>query len=447
MVDSTSMDTPSADDVLRDAVAPFLVVPEFEPAFTMPKPLRDAKVAIVTTAGLMRHGEEAWGHDDADFRVFDASEQDVIAGHVSISLDRVGMVLDRNVYYPIDRLSELAAEGVIGELAPRHISFMGGLRGPNELSTVIMDSGPRAAKLLRDDGVDVVLIAPVCPACSRTVLVLGHVLEQQGLSTIALASNIDIARHAKTPRALFCDFPIGWPFGPPKDKDCQRRVLDAAFSLLERPSGPVLEVFPDIIKSDAATPMSCTMPPRYDPDLPEPIDEAKGLRSAWERAYRENGVSNVGRRLTVDDIPDAIAAFIAISDGVHWQSAFSSKDHLVESAADIKHYYEEAGTALIDYVPAARAGEAWFYQKTKTGALFKRVSAVLQSSGQVKELGLMALQYIVPLSQSEATHMDKSLLLRLVEWGPINRLYRKIFAWALKRKMKQHAARATSPQS
>lgn len=427
----------SADDVLRKSVAPFMVVPQFDSAFNMPPPLQEARVAIVTTAGLMRHGEESWGHDDTDFRVFDSAERDLVAGHVSISLDRVGMVMDRNVYYPVDRLNELADRGVIGSVAPRHISFMGALRGANELSTVIMDSGPRAAKLLRDDGVDVVLITPICPACARTVLVLGHVLESQGLSTVVLASNLEIAKNARTPRALYCDFPLGWPVGPPKDPEFQHRVLATALGMLEAAEGPILEVFPDVIKSDAETPMACTLPPRFDPDVPPPVDEARGLKPAWERARAQNGATNVGRLLGPEEVPDAIASFQKIAEGAHWRDAFETEKKMVESAADIKHYYEEAATALIDYVPSARAGEAWFYRTTKTGALLKEVCKQLQDSGQEKELSLMALQYLVPLSQSGDLNSKKMASLRLFEWRPLQKVFAAVFAWSLKRKMKQ----------
>lgn len=392
-------DPQSADDVLRSFVAPFLTVPEFEPAFRRPPPLNEARVAIVTTAGLMRHGEDAWGHDDTDFRVFDAEERDVIAGHVSISLDRVGMVLDRNVFYPIDRLNEMAADGTIGSVAPRHISFMGALRGPNLISTVILDSGARAAQLLKDDGVDVAIITPICPACSRTVLVLGHVLETHGISTVVLASNIEIAENAKTPRALYCDFPLGWPVGPPKDPDVQRRVLDAAFALLDEPEGPVLETFPEVIKSESDTPLACTLPPRFDPDVHPAVDEARGLRPAWDRARDQNGSTNVGRRLTPDDVPSAIESFIMLADGARWGEVFGTEEQMYESAADIKHYYEEAATALIDHVPAARAGEAWLYRTTETGRVLKDACRWLRSSGQEAELPIAALQYIVPFSQ------------------------------------------------
>jgi len=81
---TTKGDRLGADDSLRQLVA-HLPIPDLEPAFTVPPPLGRARVAIVTTAGLMRHGEEAWTHDDADFRVFESDERDLMVGHVSMS--------------------------------------------------------------------------------------------------------------------------------------------------------------------------------------------------------------------------------------------------------------------------------------------------------------------------------------------------------------------------
>ena len=93
------------------------------------------------------------------FRTFAKDERDVTIGHLSPNFDRSGFVADINVVYPIDRLKELAAEGVIKAVAPRHISFMGAQ--DETMTTIRMDSGPAAAKQLREDGVDVVLLTPI----------------------------------------------------------------------------------------------------------------------------------------------------------------------------------------------------------------------------------------------------------------------------------------------
>ena len=48
----------------------------------------------------------------------------------------------------------------IGSVASRHLSFMGA-QTDHTLTTLRLDTGPAAARLLLDDGVDVVLLTPV----------------------------------------------------------------------------------------------------------------------------------------------------------------------------------------------------------------------------------------------------------------------------------------------
>jgi D-proline reductase (dithiol) PrdB len=129
-------------------------------AFSRPPALRDARVAIVTTAALHREDQEAWHRKrDQSFRVLGASDRALRLGHYSPNFDRVAIAADLNVVYPIDRLEEMAAGGVIGSVAPHHLSFMGAQ--DETMSTIRLDTGPAAAKLLREDGVDVVLLTPV----------------------------------------------------------------------------------------------------------------------------------------------------------------------------------------------------------------------------------------------------------------------------------------------
>jgi D-proline reductase (dithiol) PrdB len=146
-----------ADELMRSVLAK-APVPEFATtARTEPKPLARATVAIVTTAGLARPGE-VWEDQSSAFRTIGREERDVVLGHNSTNFDRTGYAADRNVAFPIDRLEELAREGVIGGVAPRHLSFLG---STFELSTMRLDTGPQAARLLREDGVDIVLLTPV----------------------------------------------------------------------------------------------------------------------------------------------------------------------------------------------------------------------------------------------------------------------------------------------
>jgi hypothetical protein len=196
------------------------------------------------------------------------------------------------------------------------------------------------------------------------------------------------------PRALHCEFPLGRPLGRPDDPAFQRRVLDMAFGLLARPAGPVLETFPEAIADEADVPLTCPVPPRFDPTVPAAVDEARALRPAWERAHAQRGHTQVGRTTNAEGIPDAVAAFVRISDGTPWTDAGLPGDPAAV-AMDIRAYYEEAAIALAGHVPAARAAESWLYRNTQTGAILKAALATMTAGDPPYE----RLGYIVPISQ------------------------------------------------
>lgn len=123
------------------------------------KPLSECKVAIVTTAGLRPNGDvKLWM--DTSFTVLPPAARDLQLSHFSPNFDRAGLTQDLNVAYPADRLDELAANGTIGSVASNHLSFMGAQMDAT-FSAIIHDSGPAAAQMLLDDGVDVVIFTPV----------------------------------------------------------------------------------------------------------------------------------------------------------------------------------------------------------------------------------------------------------------------------------------------
>ena len=128
--------------------------------WTTPKPLHESRVAIVTTAGLRVENNADWNAGDQSFTQIPPDAENLTLAHYSPNFDRVGWVLDKNVVFPIDRLYELAEDGIIGSVAKTHISFMGA-QPDHTLETIRLDSGPAAAKLLKDDEVDLVLLTPV----------------------------------------------------------------------------------------------------------------------------------------------------------------------------------------------------------------------------------------------------------------------------------------------
>jgi D-proline reductase (dithiol) PrdB len=128
------------------------------------KPLAEANVAIVTTAGLVMPDQEPFDDDvkggDSSFRVIlsEAEVASLIDTHRSETFDHSGIRADPNLAFPLDRLHEMQRDGRIGRVNERHLSFMGSITAPGRL---IRDSAPAAAELLVKDGVDVALLVPV----------------------------------------------------------------------------------------------------------------------------------------------------------------------------------------------------------------------------------------------------------------------------------------------
>jgi D-proline reductase (dithiol) PrdB len=134
------------------------------PCATLRRPLAECRVALVTSGGLIAPGQEPFDHDvrggDFSYRVIpgDAEVGALVESHRSATFDHSGIESDANLAFPLDRLRELAAAGEIGEVAPRHLSFMGSITAPGRL---VKRTAPEAADLLVVDGVDVALLVPV----------------------------------------------------------------------------------------------------------------------------------------------------------------------------------------------------------------------------------------------------------------------------------------------
>ncbi|MEZ5308383.1 MAG: glycine/sarcosine/betaine reductase selenoprotein B family protein [Pyrinomonadaceae bacterium] len=127
-------------------------------------PLAKARIALVTTAGLMLPNDRRFrklpGIGDSDFRLIpkDADLPTLVEDHTSSAFDHSGIDADRNLALPLERFHELAANGTIGEVAPRAISFMGSIVSPRRL---IKNTAPDAARILLEDRVDAVFLTPV----------------------------------------------------------------------------------------------------------------------------------------------------------------------------------------------------------------------------------------------------------------------------------------------
>ena len=122
-------------------------------------PLAAVRLAIVTTAGLHRRGDRPFGPGEQGYRVIasDLPSIEIIQSHTSLGFDRVPIMRDVNISFPIDRLRELVARGELGGLAPNHYSFMGAQR---DLAGIQTKTGPEVGRRLREEGVQAALITP-----------------------------------------------------------------------------------------------------------------------------------------------------------------------------------------------------------------------------------------------------------------------------------------------
>jgi D-proline reductase (dithiol) PrdB len=128
------------------------------------KPLSSSRVALVTTAGLHTPEQKGFDHrikkGDTSFREIPNTIKTgtLIESHRSYAFDHQGIQRDVNLAFPLDRFRELESNRLIGELNHRHFSFMGSIVGPRNL---IEETGPRVARMLREDKVDAVFLTPV----------------------------------------------------------------------------------------------------------------------------------------------------------------------------------------------------------------------------------------------------------------------------------------------
>ena len=133
--------------------APVTPAPVWAP---VKKPLKDMVIAIATAAGVHCKSDERFNlSGDTGYRVVPdkTKPEDLMVSHGGY--DNSDVNKDINCMFPYERLHELAKDGVIKGVAPNHYTFMGG--GGNQ-EVFKNETGPKIAKLLKEEGVDAVIM-------------------------------------------------------------------------------------------------------------------------------------------------------------------------------------------------------------------------------------------------------------------------------------------------
>lgn len=139
--------------------------PVFAP---LKKPVRQCRVALLTSAGVYlkdsqdsfdlerERREPTWG--DPSYRVIPSDVRQEQVGVAHLHINEADILEDLDVVLPIRTFRKLESDGVIGELADEHYSFMGyqdrALVGWRETY------GPELVRRLNERAVDVLLLAP-----------------------------------------------------------------------------------------------------------------------------------------------------------------------------------------------------------------------------------------------------------------------------------------------
>jgi hypothetical protein len=211
--------------------------------------------------------------------------------------------------------------------------------------------------------------------------VLARVFEANGLSTVQITLVKEHTEKVKPPRALFCDFPYGLALGKPSDTEFQHRVLARALSLLERPTGPVLEEFPEAIVPEGSAPPA---PPSAERPA-DPAFELTSLRGYYDRFVEQHGRSSVG----LSGVPSTrfrglvrlLERYLETGeiDAPARPADVQPLQYLRYACDDIKAFYTEA---RLQQHPNADgpAIERWYWHETAMGDLVRRVRDRVQAS-------------------------------------------------------------------
>lgn len=212
------------------------------PFHRLARPLRDARVTIVTTAAPFRPelGDQGPGapYNGAAkfFHVYSggtACDHDLRIAHIAYDREHTSAD-DVGTYFPLAQLRAAAAAGRIGALAPR---FYGVPTTRSQRTTIEVDA-PEVLRRCREDDVDAAVLVPNCPVCHQTVALTARHLEAHGIATVVLGCARDIVEWCGVPRFVFSDFPLGNGAGRPHDPASQALTLELALRLLETASAP-----------------------------------------------------------------------------------------------------------------------------------------------------------------------------------------------------------------
>ena len=134
------------------------VVNDDVPWTTLTRPLSECRVALLSSGGFYHKDHHPFHiKDDTSYREVPkgANVDELRVVHFGYRTDDARR--DPNCVFPIERIRELEAEGVIGEFADPAYSFMGGVYSARKVRDEL---APRLVERLKAGAVDVFYLVP-----------------------------------------------------------------------------------------------------------------------------------------------------------------------------------------------------------------------------------------------------------------------------------------------
>lgn len=244
---------------------------------------------------------------------------------------------------------------------------------------------------------------------------LSHILEDEGIPTTHISLIRTHTEKIKPPRALVVPFELGRPLGAPNEPDFQRRVLHDCLALLERPSGPVLEDFPDLPPGeDEEEAHGWACPVNFAPPVDDVSDadlvhqsllqEVNLLRPWYEEAVRNYKRSAFGiSGKTPEEIARFLAGFVIDPEGtappVDGETIGVGFKRLAD---DLRYFYTEAAIARPDQRTRDLDVANWLWGETTLGKVLVLIRDYAMETEE-PSMKALAITAMVPTHQRHRT--------------------------------------------
>ncbi len=133
-----------------------------KPFTAIMKPLKESKVALITSAGLYKKDEKPFDTEallgDTSYRIIKTTDNLTTLDIAHTHYDHKFIEEDINTVYPMKHLEHLQKTNVIGELSDIHFSFSGFVLDTDQL---IQETAEGILKHIKENNINVVLLAPV----------------------------------------------------------------------------------------------------------------------------------------------------------------------------------------------------------------------------------------------------------------------------------------------